>query len=787
MDAGDLQNGFRLGDWLVEPRLGRMSGQGRSHTLTTPQLVVLTALAARHGEGITRAALREQAWPGQQATDEVLRATIRDLRQLLGDSPKDLRYIVPVGRSGYTLIASVEPLAHKAAAAPGSPSEAVVTDSRVITGVQKFVSELGRRHVFRVLGAYLLGMWILLQVAQTTFEPLHFPDWWMTALTILAVTGIPIVGVLAWVYDITPAGIVRDLGDAARLQLPQARRAMAPLLLLGVALMAGVTGFAWWRSIADAGAGAGRPSLSAAETTAQSVAVLPLVDMTSGGGNEYLGDGFAEEISAQLAQIPGLRVAARTSAFEFKGQRLDVRKIGEALGVRNVLEGSVRREGDKLRVTVQLIDTSNGYHLWAGTYDRAWADVIAIQDDISRKITQSLRVVLTPESERKLQRAGVVNLAAYDSYLAGMSALRKSSDLSQLNRAADFFGKAMTLDPGFSRAYAGMCAVGVGRYYKTQSPADVAAAEAACRKALELEPSRDETEMALGSLYRASGRYEQAESIFTSLAARRPQDAEVYAGLANAQAGLGRREDAERSFRKGIEVEPAYWSAYAELGTFMFRSGRADEAVVAFRKASELAPGIASSYSNLGGALMLAERLDEAAAAFEKSLAIEPSRSAHANLGTLYYFLGRFPEAVTQYEEALALAASDQQVVGALADALWLVPGRRSEAVTLYEKAAQLAGESLKVNPMDAQVIAQLGYYSGRIGDTESSAHALARAEALREDDMYVQYFIALAAADRGDDAKARECVALAERNGYPRRLLVAEPVLRKFVTGKGS
>ena len=126
-------------------------------------------------------------------------------------------------------------------------------------------------------------------------------------------------------------------------------------------------------------------------------------------------------------------------------------------------------------------------------------------------------------------------------------------------------------------------------------------------------------------------------------------------------------------------------------------------------------------------------------------------------------------------------------MVGALADALWLIPGRRPEAVPLYEKAAQLAEESLKVNPMDAQVIAQLGYYSGRIGDTESSARALARAEALREDDMYVQYFIALAAADRGDDAKARECVALAERNGYPRRLLVAEPVLRKFVTGKGS
>ena len=783
MDASDVERGFRLGDWVVEPQIGRMSGQGRSHDLTAQQLAILKALATRRGEVIPRPVLREQAWPGQQVTDDVLRATMRELRQLLGDSPKDLRYIVPVGRSGYTLIAPVEPLAQNAATVPGVPRDVVVADSRVIAGAQKFVSELGRRHVFRVLGAYLLGMWILLQVAQTTFAPLHFPDWWMSALTILAIIGIPIVGILAWAYDITPGGIVRDSGDAALLQLPRARRAMAPVLVLGVALMAGVTGFAWWRSIADVD----RASPSAAEPAAQSVAVLPLVDMTSGGGNEYLGDGFAEEISAQLAQIPGLRVAARTSAFEFKGQRLDVRNIGNALGVRNVLEGSVRRDGDKLRVTVQLIDALNGFHVWAGTYDRDWADAIAIQDDISRKITQALRVVLTPESERRLQRAGVVNLAAYDSYLAGVSALRKSSDLSQLNRAADFFGKAMTLDPGFSRAYSGMCEVGIGRYYKTLAPADVAAAETACRKALELDPSRDETEMALGSLYLASGRYEQAESVFTGLVARRPQDAEVYAGLANSQAGLGRREDAERSYRKAVEVEPAYWGAYAGLGTFMFRSGRAEEAVTAFQKAAELAPGGASTYSNLGGALMLAMRLDEAAAAFEKSLAIEPSRSAHANLGTLYYYAGRYKDAAAQYENALALAASDQQVVGSLADALWLIPGRRPEAVRLYEKAAHLAEESLKVNPVDAQVIAQLGYYSGRTGDTEGSARALARAGALREDDMYVQYFIALAAADRGDEATASDAIGRAERNGYPRKLLEADPVLKRFVVGRGG
>jgi tetratricopeptide (TPR) repeat protein len=293
--------------------------------------------------------------------------------------------------------------------------------------------------------------------------------------------------------------------------------------------------------------------------------------------------------------------------------------------------------------------------------------------------------------------------------------------------------------------------------------------------------------MALGSLYLASGRYEQAESVFTSLVARRPQDATVYAGLANAQAGLGRPEDAELSYRKSIDVEPAYWGAHMQLGSFLFSSGRAEEAVIAFRKAVELAPGNASVYSNLGGALFLALRLDEAAATFEKSLAIEPSRAAHANLGTLYYYAGRYEDAAGQYENALGLAASDPFAVGALADALWLIPGRRPEAVALYEKAAQLAEQLVKVNPMDSQVIAQLGFFLGRTGDAESSVRALARAQALQGAGMYVHYYVALAAADRGDETTARNALAEAERSGLPRKLLEREPAFKPFLTGGRS
>jgi TolB-like protein/tetratricopeptide (TPR) repeat protein/DNA-binding winged helix-turn-helix (wHTH) protein len=774
MDATDLEEGFRLGDWVVEPRLGRVTGHGRSHPLDAHQGRILQVLAARHGEVVDRQVLCDEAWPQEGATDEMLRATVRSLRRLLGDTRDNPRYIAKVAGRGYALIAHFEPLEMPGAAIKAIDPAAVGVGSPWVANAQKLISELQRRSVFKVLSAYLVGMFIVLQVAQTTFQPLHFPDWWLTALTILAVIGIPIMGMLAWSYEITPTGIVLDSGDTARVPRPKARKAIAPWLVAGVALMAGVTGLAWWRSIEETSG----PAPQAAELDQRSVAVLPLVDMTSGGQSGYLGDGFAEEISAQLAQIPGLRVAARTSAFEFKGQSVDVRKIGAALGVRNVLEGSVRRDKDKLRVTVQLIDTVSGYHLWSGTYDSDWADVIAIQDNISRSITKALEVVLTPEAERRLKREVVPDLAAYDLYLSGTSALRAAGTLSELDKAGGLFREAIQLDPGLARAYAGLCEVNLQRYNRTRATVDVTAAEESCRKALELEPSRAETEMALGKLYLASGRHEQAEAVYSRLAASRPRDADAQMGLAEAVEDQGRVEDAERWYRKAIAVEPGYWRAHNALGGFLFRAGRAGESVAEYGKSAELAPGNASPLNNLGAALMMDERLDEAARVFEKSLAIEPTRSAHSNLGTLYYYQRRFPEAVSQYESAQALASDDHTVVSALADALWQVPGRRPDAVQLYQKACGLAESALKIDPTEAAAWAALAYYSGRAGNPQAAARALARAELLGDKDMYAQMYIALTLADRNDREAAIEAIARALELGYSRKLLLADPQL---------
>ena len=245
--------------------------------------------------------------------------------------------------------------------------------------------------------------------------------------------------------------------------------------------------------------------------------------MSAAGGNTFLGDGLSEELSTKLAQIPGLRVAARTSAFEFKGKNLDVRKIGQSLGVRHVLEGSVRRNGDSVRVTVQLIDTATGYHVWAGNFDTAWRDVLELQDDIAHSVTDALQVVLTEtEQQRGAGKEHQLDTRAIDPYLAGLGALRQPGDLSRLKQAEQSFTAAIDIDPEFAGAYAGLCRTYARQFDRTRDPAALASADTVCRKALALDETLVETEKALASIAVASGKFESARTVYASLIERNP-------------------------------------------------------------------------------------------------------------------------------------------------------------------------------------------------------------------------------------------------------------------------
>ncbi len=777
MDAASLQNGFRLGDWLIEPRDFRASMADRVETLTRDQLTVLLTLARRHGEAVDRRTLRAELEAVQPVTDERLRTAVAGLRTMFGEKSRQPRYLASVGTDAYALIAHFEPVVPAAAIDPPEPP----ATARVAGRAESLLLELRRRSVLKVTASYLLGMWIMLQVAQVTFAPLRFPDWWMTALTILAITGLPIVVVLAWTYEITPEGVVLDAGaPGSKRRLPRPRKSIAPFLVAGVALMALVTGFAWWRSL-DVSAARSQEAL-ALEPGVRSIAVLPLVDMSPAGGNTYLGDGLSEEFSTKLAQMPGLRVAARTSAFEFKGRNLDVRKIGQSLGVRHVLEGSVRREGDRVRVTVQLIDTATGYHTWAGNFDRPWRDVLSLQDDIAVSVADALQIVLGAGTGQAAARDQRIDTRAIDPYLAGLAALRQPADQSRLDGAETSFNKAIAIDPDFAGAYAGLCRTQTRQFSRSRDPAALQSAERTCRKALSLDPQLLETEKALASIAVSDGRFGEAAAAYAGLLQRNPSDADAYIGLGEAMAGLGKSAEAEANYRRAVNAEPAYWGAHAALAKHLFERGKVDEAAAAQRKVTELVPPSAGAWSNLGAILQMKGDFEGALQAYGRSLQLEPGKDAYSNLATTYFYSNRFPEAVANYERAAALGEHDYVIQGNLADALWQADGRRNDAIARYRRAILLAEAELESKPSDPALKAQLGYFYGRIGEPERGRRYLADALAAGPEILYVQYFVGVVAADSGDRAGALRAVAVLVRMGFPATLLRSAPEFRSLL-----
>jgi tetratricopeptide (TPR) repeat protein len=459
-----------------------------------------------------------------------------------------------------------------------------------------------------------------------------------------------------------------------------------------------------------------------------------------------------------------------------------VRKIGQSLGVRHVLEGSVRRNGDNVRVTVQLIDAATGYHVWAGNFDTAWRDVLALQDDIAISVTDALQVVLKDTDLKPGEgKEHQLDTRAIDPYLAGLGALRQPGDLSRLKQAEQSFKAAIDIDPDFAGAYAGLCRTYARQFDRTRDPAALGSADTVCRKALALDETLVETEKALASIALASGKFESARTVYARLVERNPRDADAYIGLGDVLAGLGKGAEAEASYRQAVTAEPAYWGAYSALATHLFQRGKIVEATGALRKVTELVPSSAFAWSNLGAALQMEGDFDRALAAYDRSLQLEPSKDAYSNLATTYYYLGRFSLAIQAYERAAKLGEHDYMIQGNLADALWQVEGRRDEAATLYRRAIKLAESELEATPGNPTLKAQLGYFYGRLGEDERSQRYLAEALSGGQEMVYVQYFVGVAAADRGDRQTALKSIAEMVRMGYPPALLRSAPEFRSL------
>ena len=405
-----------------------------------------------------------------------------------------------------------------------------------------------------------------------------------------------------------------------------------------------------------------------AVASAKSVAVLPFANMSNDAENEYFADGMAEEIINALSKIQSLRVASRTVSFALKGKNEDLAEVGRKLRVSTVLDGSVRRMGNRLRITAQLVNVADGYQLWSERYDREMEDVFAIQDDISQAIVKALRVILSEGEKKQIEKARAVNVKAYDYYLRGRQSFHQLRRKS-LEHARQMFAKAIDVDPEYARAWAGMADAYSLLYTNFDAREfNLRQAEIASQKALELEPELAEAHVARGLAASMNNRFEEAQSEFESALRLDPKSFEAAKAWARSHLAQGRFEDAARMFERASTMRPEDYEAPMLLGQVLTALDRKEDASAAYRHGADLVDAHLELNPEDTRALILAAtvnanlgRQERAVEFAERAIAVDRDDPMLLyNVACTFAILGKADEALEALEHAVEKGWGDR-------------------------------------------------------------------------------------------------------------------------------
>ena len=540
------------------------------------------------------------------------------------------------------------------------------------------LARLRQRKLVQWALAYLAGAWLLLQLLDLLAQPFAWPDLVLRAATVVLAVGFFAALVLAWYH-----------GERGGQRVTTIELAM----LTGILIVAGV-GVAL---VNPGEAGEASPSQAADSVPASptnSVAVLPFENLSADPEQEYFSSGITEEILNALARIPGLRVPSRTSSFQFQGQRVDAREVGRRLGVAHVLEGSVRKGNDRVRITVQLIGADDGFHLWSETYDRELTDVLAVQEEIARAVARALEVRLADDGSEPLVRSGTTDVAAYELYLKGRYEWSRGTQ-EHYRRAIALFELAVERDSSYAAPWVGMADAYADLGGFEDRRENVARGRAALARALEMDPTLAtaiDTEAYLLHTYDRD--YAAAERGFVRSLQLDPENPVALVDYSRFLSNMGRHEEAIRVGRSGVSEDPLTPNITRNLGLVLLSAGHTEEALRTLRAAVELDPALGNIRASLADALLATGALDEALVEHRAARETGSVRSGAAMARSLA-LRGDSAEAGRHLEEVLAredaaLYAPD------LAAALYAL-GRDDEAfrwldVALEERDLSAAG-----------------------------------------------------------------------------------------------
>jgi TolB-like protein/Tfp pilus assembly protein PilF len=553
-----------------------------------------------------------------------------------------------------------------------------------------FFEELKRRNVFRVGIAYAISAWVLLQIVDLVLENIAAPEWVMQVFMLALAIGFPLALLFAWAFEMTPEGVrlERDVDRSESMTRKTGQKLNRNIIIaLAVAVVF---------LLVDRFQGSGSMSPEAVQTVAseksnltlapteKSIAVLPFVDMSPKGDQAYFADGISEEILNVLVKTHSLKVAGRTSSFQFRGRNEDLRKIGDQLGVEHILEGSIRKANNRVRITAQLVKAQDGFHLWSETYDRELTDIFAIQDEIASAITDALAIELDLEDRGKsLVTPTTSNMDAYNLFLKGRALIAQRSDFPQAIR---LLNEATKLDPEFAAGWAtGAQAYALSFYYIAESEEEaLQTAERMANRALELDPDLATAHSALGDIYRDRQEWMKAKN----------------------------------SYLRALELNPNYVEANSQFAQMLWRARYYDEALKHASKASSLDP-LSWINQSVTAAMLYAtgdtaeawERMEKAIAlgALNASFALRHAFRMALNDGQL----DRAIELVEDISEARIKEGNEEEIIAAYQAIIPLLHSREKTLAYLNEQQPDSKEAKVEVNwLMDIYWAAYYGDYA---------------------------------------------------------------------------
>ncbi|HEU0207711.1 MAG TPA: tetratricopeptide repeat protein [Candidatus Udaeobacter sp.] len=568
-----------------------------------------------------------------------------------------------------------------------------------------FFSELKRRNVYKVAVAYAVVGWLIAQIATQIFPFLEIPNWVVRLVIVLIATGFPIALVIAWAFEATPEGIKRtEVADAARQR--SRGKAWIYVVLIGGAISLGLFFLGRYTAAPRQSASPARSESSTASLPAKSIAVLPFDNLSRDPDNAFFAEGVQDEILTRLAKVADLKVIARTSTQKFKSSPENLPDIANQLGALNILEGSVQKANDQVRVNVQLINAMTNSHLWAEIYDRKLTDIFAVESDIAKTIADTLQAKLTGSEKTAMSKQPTADTEAYELYHKGLSFWGQRSG-DNLPKSIGFYEQAIARDPNYALAYAGLANSYILLPYYTATPLHDAAtkARASALKALQLDPNLAEGHIALGKIISfedmdlagASREFERAIEI-------QPNNATAHHWYGNGPlAALGKFDEAIAEGKKSIELDPLSPIINADHGNNLYYARRYDEAIVQLRKAVELDPAFFYTHYNLGLALQAKGDLQGAIIEYEKATQLSDDPFAVALLAAAKAKSGDKNAAEQALNELHRIPQSREGVAYGRA-VLYLSLGQREQALHWLEQSfADRDGSNIgyiKVEPL---------------------------------------------------------------------------------------